>query len=45
MVVEGFGGCLPAEGLSGAAVEGSSDRFEVAAAVFGEVGALREILP
>ena len=44
MLVEGFGGCLPAEGLAGSAVERGGDGFELVAVPAGEVGALREVL-
>ncbi len=44
MFVEGFGGCLAAEGLAGSAIERGSDRVEVAAGVSCKVGALEEVL-
>jgi hypothetical protein len=44
VIVEGFGGCLPAEGFAGAAVEGGGDGVEVAAGVLGQVGAFGEVL-
>ena len=45
MFVEGFGGCLPAKGLSWPGVECDGDRVEVGSRVSGEVGALGEVLP
>jgi hypothetical protein len=42
--VEDFGRGLPAEGLSGATVERSSDGGEVVRAVLAEVGAFRKVL-
>lgn len=45
MIIEGFGGCLPAEGLAGPAVEGDGDRFDGVRVPAGEVGAFREVLP
>ena len=44
MIVESFGRCSPAEGLSGTAVERSRDGFEVARAVLGKVSSVREVL-
>ena len=44
MLVEGFGGGLPVEGLSGPAVECCGDRVEVASGVSGEVCAFGEVL-
>jgi hypothetical protein len=44
MIVESFGRCFPAEGLSGAVVEPCRDGLEVARAVFREVGSFREVL-
>jgi hypothetical protein len=44
MIVEGFGGCLPAECLAGARVESGSDRGEVLGTPAGKVGAFREVL-
>jgi hypothetical protein len=45
MLVEDFGGRLPAERLAGPAVEGGGDGGEILGAVAGEVGAPREVLP
>jgi len=42
--VEGLGRCSPAEGLARSAVQCGGDGREVARAVPGEVGALREVL-
>src|SRR3984885_2023508 len=42
--VERLGRCSPAEGLAGPAVQCGGDGCEVAGAVSGEVGALREVL-
>jgi len=44
VIVEGFGGRFPAEGLSGSAVERGCDGVEIIGAVLGEVGAFREVL-
>jgi hypothetical protein len=44
VIGEDFGRGLPAEGLAGAAVEGSGDGVEVVAGVLAEVGAFREVL-
>jgi hypothetical protein len=44
VIVEGFGGSLPAEGLAGSAVECGGDGGEVAGAVLAEVGAFGEVL-
>src|SRR5512143_4328511 len=44
MLVEGFGGGLPAEGLAGSAVERCGDRVKFRRAVSAQVGALGEVL-
>jgi hypothetical protein len=44
VLVEGFGWCLVAEGLAGAAVKRDSDGVELDRGVLGEVGAFREVL-
>ena len=44
MIIESFGRCSPAEGLSGKAVERSRDGFEVARAVLGKVSSFRKVL-
>src|SRR5829696_9333909 len=44
VLVEGFGGCLVAEGLAGAAVERGRDGVELGRGVLAEVGASREVL-
>ena len=44
VIVEGFGGRLPAEGLSWSAVECGCDGVEIIGAVFGEVSSFREVL-
>jgi hypothetical protein len=44
VIVEGFGGGSPTEGLAGSAVEGRGDGVEVAACVLAEVGAFGEVL-
>ena len=44
MLVEGFGGCFPAEGLSRSGVERHGDGLQVGRAVLAEVGALWEVL-
>ncbi len=43
MFVEGFGGCLPAEGLPWPAIQRRGSRIQVASRVPAEVGALREV--
>ncbi len=45
MIVEGLGGCPPAQSLAGSAVESGGDGSEVIAGVSAEVGALGEVLP
>jgi hypothetical protein len=44
VIVESLGRSLPAEALSGAAVEGRRDGDEIVGAVLAEVCALREVL-
>jgi len=44
VIVEGFGGCLPAEGFAWSSIDGGSDGIKVTAGVFAEVGAFGEIL-
>jgi hypothetical protein len=44
MIVEGFGGCSPAEGLSGTAIEFSPHGFEGAGAMLRRVRAFRKVL-
>ena len=44
MLVEGFGGCLPAEGLAGSGVERGGDGVELVGRPAGQVGALGEVL-
>ena len=44
MLVEGLGGGLPAECLSGSAVECRSDRFEFVSSPTRQVGAFGEVL-
>lgn len=45
MLVEGFGGGLPGEGLAGAVVEGEGDGLELVDAPARQVRALRKVLP
>lgn len=45
MLVEGFGGGLPGEGLAGAVVEGEGDDLELVDAPARQVRALRKVLP
>jgi hypothetical protein len=44
VIVEGFGGCSPAECFAGSAVEYCGDGGEVSRAVFAEIGAFGEVL-
>jgi len=44
VLVEGFGWCLPAEGLSGSAVDRVRDGFNLFGCPSREVGALGEVL-
>jgi hypothetical protein len=44
MLVEGFGGCLPAEGFAGPVVEGESNGLDLIGLPSREVGALGEVL-
>lgn len=44
MLVERFGGCLPAECFSWSSVQGVSDCLDLLGAPAGQVGSLREVL-
>ena len=44
MLVEGFGGSAPGEGLAGSVVEGVGDGLDLLGAPSREVGALGEVL-